>query len=176
MALACPIDLDTARLRAEVQNVYRRVAVDPHGDFHFHRGPEYAVRSLGYDPADLARLPADVSESFAGVGNPHAIAPIPEGAVVLDIGSGAGTDLLIAAGRVGPSGRAIGVDMTDEMLERARAGARSLGYDHVDCRIGEATELPVDDQSVDRVISNADITIGVDLPESARRDIDLWTG
>jgi arsenite methyltransferase len=204
MALACPVDLDTARLRVEVQNVYRRVAADPSGEFHFHRGADYAVEFLGYDRAALDLLPANVTDSFAGVGNPHAIAPIPAAAVVLDIGSGAGTDLLLAASRIGPEGRAIGVDMTASMLERAREGARSLGYDHVELRPGEATALPVEDQSVDRVISNgvlnlvpdkpkaiaemwrvlrpggsvqmADITIGVELPESARRDIDLWTG
>jgi arsenite methyltransferase len=204
MALACPVDLDTVRLRAEVQAVYRRVAADPQGEFHFHRGPEYAVRWLGYDPSDFTRLPADVTASFAGIGNPHAVAPLPGGATVVDIGCGAGTDLLIAAHLVGPSGRAIGVDMTEEMLERARAGARTCGFGHVECRLGDATRLPVDDMSADRVISNgvfnlvpdkgtaiaeiwrvlrpggqlqlADITVGIELSDSAKRDIDLWTG
>ncbi len=99
MAIACPIDLDTLKLRAEIQSIYARVAADPSGGFHFHRGPEYAVARLGYDAGELGQLPRSVTESFAGVANPHAIAPIPEGATVVDIGSGAGTDLLLAARR-----------------------------------------------------------------------------
>src|SRR6478672_2877943 len=110
MAIACPVDLDTLRLRAEIQSIYARVAADPSGEFHFHRGPEYAARRLRYDTAELAKIPASVTESFAGIGNPHAIAPLPRGATVVDIGSGAGTDLLLAALQVGPRGRAIGVD------------------------------------------------------------------
>lgn len=204
MAIACPIDLDTVRLRAEIQNVYRRVATEPGDEFHFHRGPAYAAQMLGYDSAELARLPASVTASFAGVGNPHAVAPLPVGSTVVDIGCGAGTDLLIAAGHVGPSGRAIGVDMTEQMLARARAGATACGYAHVKARAGDATALPVADSAADRVMSNgvlnlvpdkraaiaemwrvlrpggrvqlADITVGVELSESARRDIDLWTG
>jgi arsenite methyltransferase len=204
MTLACPVNLDTARLRAEIHAVYRRVAADPNGEFHFHRGPAYAARVLGYDPGELARLPADVTSSFAGIGNPHAVAPLPAGAVVVDVGCGAGTDLLIAAGRVGASGRAIGVDMTEAMLVRLRAGAAACGYGHVEGRLGDATALPVEDASVDRVISNgvlnlvpdkaraiaeihrvlrpggrvqiADITVGIELSEDCRNDIDLWAG
>lgn len=204
MALTCPIDLDVATLRTEVQSIYARVAASPDGDFHFHRGPQYAADWLGYDPAELAALPSDVVASFAGVGNPHAVGPIPTGAVVLDIGCGAGTDLLLAARRVGPRGRAIGVDMTEAMRARAMAGAASCGLANVEVRDGDATRLPVDDASVDVVISNgvlnlvpdkpravaeiarvlkpggrvqiADIVIGEQLPDSALRDIDLWTG
>jgi len=123
---------------------------------------------------------------------------------VLDVGCGAGTDLLVAARRVGPSGRAIGIDMTAEMRERARDGARACGFEHVEVREGDATELPLDDASVDVVISNgvlnlvpekerafaeiarvlraggrlqiADIVTGVELSHAIRRDIDLWTG
>jgi SAM-dependent methyltransferase len=204
MAIACPIDLDTIKLRAEIQSIYARVATEPAGEFHFHRGPEYAATRLGYDAAELAKIPRTVTESFAGVGNPHAIGPLPAGATVVDIGSGAGTDLLLAAGHVGPTGRAIGVDMTEAMRERARGGAAACGLTHVDVREGEATALPVETESVDVVISNgvlnlvaekqlaigevrrilkpggrvqiADIVLGVELPEEARRDIDLWTG
>lgn len=93
MAIACPVDLDTLKLRAEIQSIYARVAADPSGEFHFHRGREYAVQRLNYDPAELSKVPGTVTESFAGVGNPHAIAPIPVGATVVDIGCGAGTDL-----------------------------------------------------------------------------------
>jgi arsenite methyltransferase len=204
MAIACPVDLDTLKLRAEIQSIYARVAADPSGAFHFHRGPGYAAERLGYDAAQLATLPGMVTESFAGVGNPHAIAPFPTGATVVDIGSGAGMDLLLAGFHVGPRGRAIGVDMTEPMRDRAQRGATACGLAHVDVREGEATALPIDAESVDVVISNgvlnlvpekraaiaeirrvlkpggrvqiADIVLGVELPEDARQDIDLWTG
>src|SRR5688572_2238657 len=204
MAVTCPIDFDTARLRAEVQTMYSRVAAAPDGEFHFHRGPAYASTRLGYDATELAALPLDVTSSFAGVGNPHAIGRIPRGAVVVDIGCGAGTDLLVAAMRTGPAGRAIGVDMTEAMRRRATAGAAACGLTNVDIRPGDATRLPLDEASVDVVISNgvlnlvpekeravaeiarvlkpggrvqiADIIIGETLPDSALRDIDLWTG
>ncbi|PYR20711.1 MAG: methyltransferase type 11 [Acidobacteria bacterium] len=204
MAIACPVDLDTLKLRAEIQSIYARVARDPSGEFHFHRGPEYAATRLNYDAAELSKLPYAVTESFAGIGNPHAIAPLPPGATVVDIGCGAGTDLLLAALHVGPEGRAIGVDMTEAMRDRARRGAAACGLAHVEVRDGEATSLPIEPGSVDVVISNgvlnlvpekraaiaeirrvltpggraqiADIVLGVDLPESARKDIDLWTG
>jgi arsenite methyltransferase len=127
MAIACPVDLDTLKLRAEIQSIYARVAEDPSGEFHFHRGPEYAARRLNYDAAELSKLPGTVTESFAGVGNPHAIAPLPTGATVVDIGSGAGTDLLVAAFHVGPWGRTIGVDMTEAMRDRAQRGATACG-------------------------------------------------
>jgi len=204
MSVACPVDLDSIRLRREVQAMYSRVAFSPGDSFHFHRGPQYAVEWLGYDAAELEALPVDVTRSFAGVGNPHAVQPIPAGARVLDIGSGAGTDLLLAARRVGSRGRAIGIDMTAEMRERARAGARDRGLDQVEVRDGDATDLPVDGTSIDVVISNgvlnlvpekeralaeiarvlrpggriqiADIVTGVELSAAERRDIELWTG
>jgi SAM-dependent methyltransferase len=184
--------------------MYARVAAAPDGAFHFHRGPQYAAARLGYDAVELAALPADVTASFAGVGNPHRIDSIGEGAVVLDVGCGAGTDLLLAARRVGPRGRAIGVDMTEAMRRRAAAGAAACGLVNVDVRDGDATALPVEDQSIDVVISNgvlnlvpdkpkalaemarvlkpggraqiADIVIGEVLSDDALRDIDLWTG
>jgi SAM-dependent methyltransferase len=200
----CPVDLDVATLRSEVQTMYTQVAAEPDGAFHFHRGPQYAAARLGYDAVELAALPADVTASFAGVGNPHAIERIREGEVVLDVGCGAGTDLLLAARRVGPRGRAIGVDMTEAMRRRAAAGAEECELVSVDVRDGDATALPVDDQSIDVVISNgvlnlvpdkprafaeiarvlkpggraqiADIVIREVLPDNALRDIDLWTG
>ena len=204
MATVCPVGFDKERLKSEVRATYSQVAENPSGNFHFHRGPEYAATRLGYDAAELAKIPRTVTESFAGVGNPHAIEPLPAGATVVDIGSGAGTDLLLAAVHVGPTGRAIGVDMTEAMRDRARRGAAACGLTHVDVREGEATALPVESESVDVVISNgvlnlvaekqiaiaevrrilkpggrvqiADIVLGVELPEEARRDIDLWTG
>jgi arsenite methyltransferase len=204
MALTCPVDFDVQTLRDEVQAIYSRLAADPGGSFHFHRGPEYAATRLGYDPTELAALPLAVTSSFAGIGNPHAIGRIEETAVVLDIGCGAGTDLLLAARRLRSGGRAIGVDMTEAMRTRAATGAKECGLTNVEVRDGDATHLPVDDGSVDVVISNgvlnlvpdktraleeiarvvkpggrvqiADIVIGEVLPESALRDIDLWTG
>ena len=204
MAVTCPIDFDVASLRAEVQTMYSRVATSPDGEFHSHRGPHYAATMLGYDATELAALPAEVTSSFAGIGNPHVVGRIPAGATVVDIGCGAGTDLLLAARGVGPRGRAIGVDMTEAMRQRASKGAVSCGLDNVDVRNGDATRLPVEDRSVDVVISNgvlnlvpekeraiaeiarvlkpggrvqiADIIIGEVLPDSALRDIDLWTG
>ncbi|HWK11888.1 MAG TPA: methyltransferase domain-containing protein [Vicinamibacterales bacterium] len=202
--MTCPIDFDVANLREEVQTMYSRVAASPEGDFHFHRGPQYAATMLGYDATELAALPSEVTSSFAGVGNPHAIDRIPIGATVLDIGCGAGTDLLLAARQTGPAGRAIGIDMTEGMRRRSLQGAATCGLTHVDVRNGDATRLPVDDRSVDVVISNgvlnlvpekeravaeiarvlkpggrlqiADIIIGETLPQSALQDIDLWTG
>lgn len=204
MASSCPITLDVEQLRREVSVIYARVADDPEGDFHFHRGPEYAVSWLGYDAAALAAIPAANTASFAGVGNPHCVAPIEAGETVLDIGCGAGTDLLLAANRVGPRGTAIGVDMTPAMAERARAGARAMGFDHVEIRVGDALELPVQSGTIDVVISNgvinltpdkdrayaeafrvlepggrfqlADIVVANELSEAIRGDIDLWTG
>ncbi len=204
MALTCPVDLDMRKLRAEIQSIYARVAADPSGEFHFHRGPVYAATRLGYDAAELSKLPGTVTESFAGVGNPHAIAPLAPGATVVDIGSGAGMDLLLAAFHVGPHGRAIGIDMTEAMRDRARRGATACGLVQAEVREGDATALPIDAESVDVVISNgvlnlvpdktaavdeirrvlkpggrvqiADIVLGVELSEDAREDIDLWTG
>jgi len=204
MAIACPIDLNTAALRSEISTIYGRVASEPGGEFHFHRGPAYAAEFLGYDAGELAALPSDSAASFAGVANPLAIGQIHAGETVLDIGSGAGMDLLLAARRVGPAGHAIGVDMTDAMIERARKSAADAGLTQVEIRKGDATALPAADGSVDVVISNgvlnlvpekeqafaeilrilkpggrlhlADIAIDVDLPEEARRNVDLWTG
>src|SRR3954470_8813260 len=97
MAATCPLDFDIGTLRERVRSVYSRVATDPGGDFHFHRGPDYAVRTLGYDRAELEALPARATARFAGVGNPLAIGPVVEGEVVLDHACGAGMDLLLAA-------------------------------------------------------------------------------
>jgi len=204
MATSCPVDLDTMRLRAEIATIYARVATDPTSEFHFHRGPAYAADLLGYDSSELAALPAESTASFAGVANPLAIAPLEPGATVVDIGSGAGMDLMLAARRVGPTGRAIGVDMTPAMIERARASARAAGLDNLEIRQGDAQALPIDDASVDVVISNGvlnlttdkleafgeiwrvlrpggrlqlgDIVVESELSEGIRRDVDLWTG
>jgi SAM-dependent methyltransferase len=204
MAIVCPVDLDTQKLREEIRSIYERVALDPGGDFHFHRGPEYAAEFLGYDRRALAELPEQSTASFAGVANPHRMGPIGDGKVVLDIGCGAGMDLLLAARCVGPSGRAVGVDMTESMIEKARSAARSAGIENVDLKKGDAMSLPLPDHGVDVVISNGvlnlvpdksvaysevfrvlkpggrflygDIVVASELSESIRQNIDLWTG
>lgn len=142
MATSCPIDLDVTKLRDEVRTIYSRVASEPGGDFHFHRGAAYASSLLGYDAAELAALPVESTASFAGVANPHAIGRLPAGATVVDVGCGAGMDLLLAARRVGDGGRAIGVDMTQEMAERARAAAKIAGLANVEVRLDELLTEP----------------------------------
>jgi arsenite methyltransferase len=199
-----PTSLDLGKLTDEIVSVYERVATEPDGDFHFHRGAAYAAELLGYDAESLASLPAASTAAFAGVANPQVIGEIRTGETVLDIGSGAGVDLLLAARSVGPTGKAIGVDFTKSMRDIANASATELGYDQVEVRDGHALDLPVDDDSVDVVISNgvinltpnkvrafreiarvlkpggrlqlADIILEAELSESMRSDIDLWTG
>lgn len=204
MAAVCPVGFDTRRLKDEVRRTYASVANDPGGEFHFHRGPEYAARQLGYDAQELSRLPRQATEPFAGVGNPFKMGRLPRGAAVVDIGSGAGMDCLLAGGDVGPTGQVIGIDMTDEMLARARSAAAEMCMRHVRFEKADMESLPFDDSSVDVVISNgvinlapdkpavfaeirrvlrpggrlqfADIIIGTELSEDARNNIDLWAG
>jgi arsenite methyltransferase len=203
MAASCPTGFDVARLRKQVSQTYDRVAREPKGNFHFHRGREYACRMLGYDPEELATIPAESTASFAGVGNPHRIGPIEPGETVLDIGCGAGMDLMLAARRARPSGKAIGVDLTPSMLELAKRGALKAGlWENIEVRRGMAEELPVSSQSVDVVMSNgvlnlspdkdrafreiyrvlrpggrlylADVVVQRELSLAARSDVDLW--
>jgi arsenite methyltransferase len=203
MAVRCPTGFDVARLRKQVSQTYDRVAREPRGNFHFHRGPEYACRMLGYDPEELSTIPTESTESFAGVGNPHRIGPIEPGETVLDIGCGAGMDLILAARRAGPSGKAIGVDITPSMLELAKRGALKAGlWEKIEVRRGMAEELPVASESVDVVMSNgvlnlspdkdrafgeiyrvlrpggrlylADVVVQRELSLAARSDVDLW--
>ena len=204
MAVACPIGFDSAKLKDEVRRTYASVALNPDGEFHFHRGPHYAARQLGYDIDELLALPSISTAPFAGVGNPFKMGPLAQGATVIDIGSGARMDCLVAGKQVGNKGQVIGLDMTEEMLARARQGAREAALDHVRFEKGDMAELPLADNSVDVVISNgvinlapdktavfaelyrvvrpggrlqfADIIIGTELSEDARNDIDLWAG
>ena len=194
--------VDAELLRSEVRQKYKEVAVDPGGEFHFHTGRPLAAR-LGYPQRVVDELPDMAVESFAGVGNPFSIADLQPGENVVDIGAGAGFDSFIAAGLVGHEGQVVGIDMTDEMLDKSRSTGQALGLDHVEFRRGLAEELPVDDGWADVVISNgvfnlcadkqavfdetwrvlrpggrlqfADIANGNEVPEEAVRDIDLWT-
>jgi arsenite methyltransferase len=203
MASTCPVGSNVDRLRELVRAEYDRVAREPNGTFHFHRGPEYACRMLRYDLEELRTIPPESTACFAGVGNPHLIGPIEPGKTVLDIGCGAGMDLLLAARRAGPSGKAIGVDMTPAMLELAKRGALKSGlWQNTEVRRGVAEELPVESESVDVVISNgvlnlspdkdrafgeihrvlrpggrlhlADVVVQRELSLATRSDIDLW--
>jgi arsenite methyltransferase len=205
MSVTCPTGFNTQQLRDEVSAVYQRVAESPDGDFHFHRGIDYAVSFLDYDRSDLEALPPGTPASFAGVGNPHKIDQIQSGQTVVDIGSGAGMDLLLAAKKVGPSGRAIGVDMTEAMRHKTLTSAEAAGLaDIVQVLDGDAESLPLEDAATDVVISNgvlnlatdkrkafseimrilrpggrlllADIVVQDELSEGIRSDIDLWTG
>ncbi len=201
-AMSDAVIVDAELLRAEVRQKYKEVAVDPHGEFHFHTGRPLAAR-LGYDQSMVDALPDIAVESFAGVANPFSITELAGGERVVDIGSGAGFDSFIAAGLVGSSGQVIGVDMTDEMLEKSRATSAELGTIQIEFREGLAEQLPVPDGWADVVISNgvfnlcadkqavfveimrvlrpggrlqfADIANGAEVPEEAVRDIDLWT-
>lgn len=201
--MSVSVKLDIDQLRQAVQGEYAEVAMCPAKGYHFHTGRPLA-RLLGYDAAAVAALPDSAVESFAGVGNPFALGRLQTGETVVDLGSGAGLDALLAAQQVGPSGRVIGVDMTDAMLDKARANARQVGATNVEFRQGYLEDLPVEDASVDVVISNgvinlcpdkeavwrevarilkpggrvqiADIIVGKPVPEGAKENIDLWTG
>ncbi len=195
------VDLDT--LRNAIRDEYAIVAEDPDKGFHFHTGRPLA-RLLGYSDYLIDAVPESSLSSFAGTGNPFALGPIERGSKVVDVGSGAGFDSLIAAHVVGEQGQVVGVDMTPAMLEKAASGAVDAGATHVEFREGLAEKLPVDDSWADVVISNGvinlcpdkmaafreihrvlkpggkmqigDIIVQTEVPPAAKEDIDLWTG
>jgi len=160
-------DSPVGDLRTSVIDRFRRVATTPDQERKFPIGPENA-KTLGYDPEALDALPASVTESFCGVGNPFSLGqPLP-GQTVLDLGCGAGFDLLLAAKRVGASGKVIGVDMTFEMIAKARSAAESLGVMNIELLRGEIEALPLADSSVDLVISNGVFNLCPDKPRVLR--------
>jgi len=197
-----PVDVDV--LRDEIQKTYTSVSTQPGQDFIFPTGRAWA-EDLGYPQPELSNVPEATVQSFAGVANPHVLGRIDEGATVLDLGCGAGTDLLIAAQMVGPDRHVIGVDMTPGMLKLAMASAREMGIaDRVELHESLIESLPLPAAEVDIVISNgvidlvpdkdavfaeidrvlkpggrlqfADVVIHTEVSEDARKRIDLWTG
>ncbi len=146
-----------AVLKDEIIRMYEEVADQPEGTFHFYHGREAAER-FGYAPEWLEQAPAGAVASFAGVGNPHERSRLQPGETVLDLGSGAGLDAIIASAQVGPSGRVIGIDLNPAMCLKAQAHAAASGRP-MECREGRMEEIPVADRSVDVVISNGVINL-----------------
>ena len=200
--MAVEIEIDVGLLKSEIRKTYATVSKEPEKDFVFPTGRTWA-EDLEY-PEELAKVPESAVESFAGVANPFSLGRLSPGERVLDLGCGAGTDTLVAAQMVGPEGHVTGIDMTPEMLSRARAASLEIGLTNVELVEGEAERLPFPDRSFDVVISNgvidlipdkdavfselyrvlrpggriqiADVTIQRPVSAEGRRDIDLWTG
>lgn len=201
--VAQAVDVDTDTLRKAIQDEYKEVANNPGKGFHFHTG-RHLTRIVGYNDEWLKDISESAIESFAGTGNPFAMGELAPGEKVVDVGSGGGIDSLVAARMVGSKGKVIGIDMTPEMLERARAAAAESGLDNVEFREAYMEEIPVTDGWADVVISNgvlnltpdkqktlaemfrvlrpggrlqiADILVTREVPDEAKRKIDLWTG
>jgi arsenite methyltransferase len=200
--MAIDVDIDVGLLKSEIRKTYAQVSAEPETDFIFPTGRAWA-EDLGYPP-ELAAVPESAVESFAGVANPFSLGRLDAGERVLDLGSGAGTDSLVASQMVGPAGQVTGIDMTEAMLAKARAAAAAMSAENVEFVEGEAEQLPFADESFDVVISNgvidlipdkdavfaelhrvlapggriqlADVTIQQSVSEEGRRKIDLWTG
>jgi arsenite methyltransferase len=193
--------LDTSELEDRVKRMYKEVALEPEHEFHFETGRPLAER-LGYPPADLDRIPAAAIDSFAGVGHFLDLAAIERGDTILDLGSGSGTDAFIAAHLTGPTGRVMGVDMTDAQLAKARRLRDARGLRNVVFVEGLIEDPPAEPGRIDVVISNgvinlapdkdavfaavaralrpggrlaiADIVSARELIERTRRNVSLW--
>jgi arsenite methyltransferase len=197
------IDVDTKTLRKAIQDEYKEVAEHPDKGFHFHTGRRL-TKIVGYKEEWLTGVSELSIESFAGTGNPFAMGEMAAGEKVVDIGSGGGIDSLIAARMVGATGKVVGIDMTPAMLEKARTAAAESGIDNVEFREAYMEDLPVPDGWADVVISNGvlnltpdkqkalsemfrvlrpggrlqvgDILVSREVPEGAKKKVDLWTG
>ena len=152
------------QIKAEIKQRFVNLALAPQNEQKFPVGPASAKR-LGYDPDEIDSLPGSVTEAFAGVGNPLALGELRAGETVLDLGCGAGLDSILAARRVGPDGRVIGVDLVPEMVDKSRHNAEAVGVANAEFRQGEADALPVPDGSVDVVISNGVFNLCLDKPK-----------
>ena len=152
-------------IRASVRERFAKIARSPETETGFAVGPKSA-KALGYPAQEIDALPGSVTESFAGVGNPFSLGEIKPGQTVLDLGCGAGLDCLLAARKVGPSGRAIGVDLTPEMIHKATQNALALGLANAEFRQGDIESLPVESGTVDVVISNGVFNLCPDKPRA----------
>lgn len=194
--------VDAAALREQVKLKYSEVALSPENEFHFHTGRPL-TRHLGYDQAVSSKIPDHAVESFAGVANPFSLRELQAGEKIVDLGSGAGFDCFVAASYVGDEGQVVGIDMTEEMLSKARSSATEMKLKNTEFREGLLEDLPVEDGWADTVISNgvinlcadkqevmseimrvlkpggylqfADIANSKPVPQSATENIDLWT-
>ena len=155
------INFDPKDLEIKVKAMYRGVAENPHGDFHFEMGRALAER-LGYTPADLDQIPAEAIDSFAGVGHYFHLADLKEGETVVDLGSGSGMDSFIATLKVGARGKVFGIDMTDEQRAKAERLRVRDGFTTVKFLKGYIEEVPLPDATVDAVISNGVINLATD--------------
>jgi ubiquinone/menaquinone biosynthesis C-methylase UbiE len=197
------LNLNVEELRTSIRKEYSAVANEPKRGFHFHTGRKLAG-ILGYRDEWLEAIPANAIESMAGTGNPFNLGELKPGEYVVDCGSGAGADSLIAANMVAPGGYVIGVDMTPEMLSKAKSNAIQAGITNIDFREGYLESLPVPDAWAEVVISNgvlnlvpdkeaallemfrvlkpggriqiADIALQKPVPEGSKSDVSLWTG